>query len=156
MVTRAGNAHYGSYVSVPLPAGHFPTVHSIRTTRQDLRFAKSCTERPAAFSTHLGAMAPDYTISTKQLFVRTARLMFDCYKNLQFQAHVENIHVRKITDLSFWVLDYTVRLQPMPFHAITIPKPDMWYTASKVSSNIKTPATSYLIGSWSLDAACLA
>jgi heterokaryon incompatibility protein (HET) len=66
-------------------------------------------DRPP-FSTHPDVLIPDYTISTKALYIKTTRVMIQSYGNLRILDHVEDESVRKMQDLPSWVPDFSVTL----------------------------------------------
>jgi hypothetical protein len=87
-------------------------------------------DRPP-FSTHPDVLVPDYEISVKDIFIKTARLMYKGTNDLRYLCHVEDRSLRKLRDLPSWVPDYTARLSPMPFYRLKNHGPSMHHNASK-------------------------
>ncbi|KAH0565452.1 hypothetical protein GP486_001152 [Trichoglossum hirsutum] len=87
-------------------------------------------ERPP-FSTHPDVLVPDYSLDTREVFIKTARLMFLGYGDLKYLCHVEDRSIRKMKGLPSWVPDYSVRLRPIPFYLLSSSGPRKYYSASK-------------------------
>src|SRR5205814_4267541 len=68
-------------------------------------------ERPP-FSTHPDVLVPDYTVSTKTLYIKTTRVMIQSYGNLRILSHVEDHSAREMHDLPSWVPDFSVPVNP--------------------------------------------
>jgi hypothetical protein len=95
-------------------------------------------DRPP-FSTHPGVLVPDYEIPVKDLFIKTARVMFECTKDLRYLCHVEDRSERQLRDLPSWVPDYTAYLRPVPFYLQRLPGPNMHHNASKGIKQYQDP-----------------
>lgn len=59
------------------------------------------------------ALVADYTISTRELFIKVTRIFLKAYPNLRHLFLVEDGAFRQIHDLPSWVPDYTVPLRPL-------------------------------------------
>ena len=72
-------------------------------------------EKPP-FLNYPDALVPDYTLTSQQLFTKTARLLLLGREDLRYLCHVEDRSLRKIEGLPSWVPDYTAPLWPRPFY----------------------------------------
>lgn len=59
------------------------------------------------------ALVADYTISTRELFIKVTRIFLKAYPNLRNLFLIEDAALRQIHDLPSWVPDYTVPMRPV-------------------------------------------
>ena len=70
-------------------------------------------ERPP-FSTHPGAIVPDYEISVREVYTKVAKTMLLSRKDLHYLSHVQDAYFTAIDELPSWVPDYSVELRLAP------------------------------------------
>ncbi|KAL8978226.1 MAG: hypothetical protein Q9205_006144 [Flavoplaca limonia] len=70
-------------------------------------------ERPP-FSTHPGAIVPDYENSVREGYTNVAKTMLLSRKDLHYLSHVQDASFTAIDELPSWVPDYSVELRPVP------------------------------------------
>ncbi|PMD57448.1 uncharacterized protein K444DRAFT_54175 [Hyaloscypha bicolor E] len=91
------------------------------------------------FSSHPGLSVPDYEISVRDLFIKTARVMLECTNDFQYLCHVEDRLQRKLHGLPSWVPDYTPYLRPSTFYLQRFPGPNMYRNAGKGLEKYQNP-----------------